>query len=204
MAKNHEWRGSLATWRHRLADWVRRSRPEDLLSVDIFFDLRAVHGDAGLAETLLREAYEQGSKALDFVKVLAAANADFQAPLGMFGRFRTSEGRVDLKIGGLLPIVSSARVLAIRHNIPRRATPDRLAEIRDRDLGSDADLTRLIDAHRVILNRILSQQIRDLHAGISPTNRIEPRVLGKAETAQLRDALSSLTHVDSLVRDLMF
>jgi DNA polymerase-3 subunit epsilon/CBS domain-containing protein len=204
MAKNAEWRGSLETWRERLADWVRRSRPEDLLSVDIFFDLRAVHGDAGIADTLLREAYERGSQALAFVKVLAAANADFQAPLGMFGRFRTSEGRVDLKLGGLFPIVSSARILAIRHNIPRRATPDRLAEIRARDLGSNADLTSLIDAHRVILNRILSQQVRDIHAGISPSNRIELTVLSKAETAELRDALSSLGHVDSLVRDLMF
>ncbi len=204
MAKNAEWRGSLETWRQRLADWMRRSRPEDLLSVDIFFDLRAVHGDAGLAETLLREAYEQGSKALAFVKVLAAGNAEFQAPLGLFGRFRTQEGRVDLKLGGLFPIVSSARILAIRHNIPRRATPDRLAEIRDRDLGSDADLTRLIDAHKVLLKRILSQQIVDLHAGISPSNRIEPQVLSKAEKSELRDALSSLSHVDSLVRDLMF
>ncbi|MDH3195930.1 MAG: DUF294 nucleotidyltransferase-like domain-containing protein, partial [Hyphomicrobiales bacterium] len=204
MAKNAEWRGSLATWRQRLADWMRRSRPEDLLSVDIFFDLRAVHGDATLAETLLRDAYEQGSKALAFVKVLAAGNAEFPAPIGLFGRFRTREGRLDLKIGGLFPIVSSARILAIRHNIPRRATPDRLAEIRDRDLGSDADMTRLIDAHRVILGRILSQQIRDLHAGISPSNRIEPQVLSKAQRAQLRDALSSLTHVDIMVRGLMF
>ena len=204
MAKNAEWRGSLATWQQRLADWMRRSRPEDLLSVDIFFDLRAVHGDATLAETLLRDAYEQGSKALAFVKVLAAGNAEFPAPIGLFGRFRTREGRLDLKIGGLFPIVSSARILAIRHNIPRRATPDRLAEIRDRDLGSDADMTRLIDAHRVILGRILSQQIRDLHAGISPSNRIEPQVLSKAQRAQLRDALSSLTHVDIMVRGLMF
>jgi DNA polymerase-3 subunit epsilon/CBS domain-containing protein len=204
MAKNAEWRGSLETWRRRLADWVGRSRPEDLLSVDIFFDLRAVHGDTGLAETLLHDAYEQGSKALAFAKVLAAAHADFRTPLGLFGRFRTREGRVDLKLGGMFPIVSSARVLAIRHNIPRRATPDRLAEIRARDLGGDADLTRLIDAHRVILSRILSQQIRDLHAGISPSNRIEPQVLSKAETGQLRDALSSLSHVDDLVRDLMF
>ncbi len=204
MAKNAQWRGSLETWRQRLADWVRRTRPEDLLSVDIFFDLRAVHGDAGLAGTLLREAYEQGSKALAFIKVLSVANAQFQAPLGLFGRFRTRQGRIDLKLGGLFPIVSSARVLAIRHNIPRRATPDRLAEIMARDLGGDADLTRLIEAHRVILNRILSQQIRDIHAGISPSNRIEPQVLTKAETSQLRDALSSLSHVDSLVRDLMF
>ncbi len=204
MAKNADWRGSLDTWRQRLADWTRRSRPEDLLSVDIFFDLRAVHGDASLAEKLLHEAYEQGSKALAFVKVLAAANAEFQTPVGLFGRFRTREGRVDLKIGGLFPIVSSARVLAIRHNIPRRATPDRLAEIRDRDLGSDADLTRLIAAHKVLLKRILHQQILDLHAGISPSNRIDPQVLTKADTAELRDALSSLSHVDALVRDLMF
>jgi DNA polymerase-3 subunit epsilon/CBS domain-containing protein len=204
MAKKAEWRGSLETWRQRLADWVGRSRPEDLLAVDIFFDLRAVHGDTGLAETLMREAYEQGSKALAFVKLLAAATADFRAPLGLFGRFRTREGRVDLKLGGLFQIASSARVLAIRHNIPRRATPDRLAEIRARDLGGDADMTRLIDAHRVILNRILSQQVRDLHAGISPSNRIELKVLSKAETGQLRDALSSLAHIDSLVRDLMF
>ena len=204
MAKNAEWRGSLETWRQRLDDWISRSRPEDLMSVDIFFDLRAVHGDTGLAATLLHDAYEQGSKALAFVKVLAAANAEFQLPLGLFGRFRTREGRVDLKLGGLFPIVSSARILAIRHNIPRRATPDRLAEIRARDLGSDADLERLIDGHRVILSRILSQQIRDLHAGISPTNRIEPQVLSKAEAAELRNALSSLSHVDSLVRDLMF
>ena len=204
MAKNADWRGSLETWRQRIADWVRRSRPEDLLSVDIFFDLRAVHGDTGLAETLLHEAYERGSEALAFVKVLAAANAEFQTPLGLFGRFRTSEGRVDLKLGGLFPIVSSARILAIRHNIPRRATPDRLAEIRDRDLGGDADLTHMIDAHRVILSRILSQQVRDLHAGISPSNRIEPQFLSKTESAELRDALSSLSHVDSLVRDLMF
>jgi DNA polymerase-3 subunit epsilon/CBS domain-containing protein len=152
----------------------------------------------------MREAYEQGSKALAFVKLLAAATADFRAPLGLFGRFRTREGRVDLKLGGLFQIASSARVLAIRHNIPRRATPDRLAEIRARDLGGDADMTRLIDAHRVILNRILSQQVRDLHAGISPSNRIELKVLSKAETGQLRDALSSLAHIDSLVRDLMF
>ena len=204
MAKNAQWRGSLETWRQRLADWVRRTRPEDLLSVDIFFDLRAVHGDAGLAGTLLRDAYEQGSKAPAFVKVLAAANAEFRTPLGLFGRFRTRAGRVDLKLGGLFPIVSSARVLAIRHNIPRRATLDRLVEIRANDLGGDADLTRLIDAHLVLLNRILSQQIRDLHAGISPSNRIEPQVLSKAEALKLRDALSSLRHVDSLVRDLMF
>ena len=46
MASNPAWRGSRATWSARVADWITRSNPADLLSVDIFFDLVGVHGDA--------------------------------------------------------------------------------------------------------------------------------------------------------------
>ena len=42
MAKNPQWRGSLATWQERIRDWIGRSNPQSLLSVDIFFDMRAV------------------------------------------------------------------------------------------------------------------------------------------------------------------
>ena len=40
----------------------------------------------------------------------------------MFGRFREEDGRVDLKRGGLLPIVSGGRVLALRLGVPATAT----------------------------------------------------------------------------------
>ena len=58
MAKNPPWRGSVATWRERIADWIDRSRPEDLLSVDIFFDMRGVHGEVGLADALWRAGFD--------------------------------------------------------------------------------------------------------------------------------------------------
>ena len=35
MAANAEWRGSVPAWRERVAGWLRRSAPEDLLHVDI-------------------------------------------------------------------------------------------------------------------------------------------------------------------------
>ncbi|MGD9925869.1 MAG: DUF294 nucleotidyltransferase-like domain-containing protein, partial [Pseudorhodoplanes sp.] len=44
MASNAQWRGSVATWQSRIAEWITRSRPQDLLSVDIFFDMRGVYG----------------------------------------------------------------------------------------------------------------------------------------------------------------
>ena len=49
MASNIAWRGSREEWRQRVAGWLRRARPEDLLNVDIFFDLVPVAGDTGLA-----------------------------------------------------------------------------------------------------------------------------------------------------------
>jgi signal-transduction protein with cAMP-binding, CBS, and nucleotidyltransferase domain len=39
----------LGTWRERVGRWIDRASPEDLLNVDIFFDLRPVHGDGALA-----------------------------------------------------------------------------------------------------------------------------------------------------------
>jgi DNA polymerase-3 subunit epsilon/CBS domain-containing protein len=204
MAKNVAWRGSVKTWRERVETWVRQSRPEDLMSVDIFFDLRAVHGDAQLAADLMDDAYRLGSEATGFAKLLAAGNAGFNSPLGLFGRFRTEDGRVDLKMGGLFPIVSAARVLAIRHNIVRRATPDRLAGIRALDIGGDADLDRLSRAHRTIIRHILAQQVIDMEAGIPPSNKVDIRRLSRADQNELRETVSRLSGIDDLVRSLMF
>ena len=126
MAKNPLWRGSLATWRARVAHWISRSNPQDLLSVDIFFDLRGVHGDTSLAETLWREAFAAAHNEAAFAKLLADTAGSVEPAIGMFGTIRTEQGRLDLKKAGLFGIVTAARVLAIRHHVVERATPARL------------------------------------------------------------------------------
>ena len=47
MARNRDWRKSVADWQATIDGWVRRQRPQDLLNVDIFFDAVPVHGTAG-------------------------------------------------------------------------------------------------------------------------------------------------------------
>jgi DNA polymerase-3 subunit epsilon/CBS domain-containing protein len=97
MAKNPNWRGSLATWRARVGDWIGRSTPEGLLSVDIFFDMRPVHGDGSLCNTLWREAFDAARGQAGFAKLLAESVGDIECGLGLFGRVKTSNGRIDLK-----------------------------------------------------------------------------------------------------------
>jgi DNA polymerase-3 subunit epsilon/CBS domain-containing protein len=204
MASNAQWRGSVATWQARIADWITRSRPQDLLSVDIFFDMRAVYGRLGLADTLWREGFDMAKGQTAFAKLLAEAAGKVEPGVGMFGRILTEKGRIDLKRAGLFGIVSTARVLAIQHHVLERATPARLEGVRALHIGGEADLHALIEAHAVFLELILSQQLDDIHEGKPATNAVAVKRLSPDKRERLQTALQAVRHLDALTRELLF
>lgn len=204
MAKNPQWRGSLDTWRARIAGWIAQSRPEHLLAVDIFFDLLGVHGQNALAETLWREAYDAAKGQADFAKLLAEAASEVEPGLDFFGRIRTRKGRIDLKRAGLFGVVTTARVLAICHHVLERATPRRLAGVMALDIGGEHDLGALAEAQMIFLNLILDQQIDDIEHGRPPTNTVVVKRLLATERELLQRALRAMRHIDGLTRDLLF
>jgi CBS domain-containing protein len=204
MAKNPQWRGSVATWRQRVAEWIGRSSPQDLLSVDIFFDLRPVHGDGAMANTLWRESFDRAQGELSFAKLLAEAAGTTEPGLNLFGNIRTSKGRIDLKRAGLFGIVTLARVLAIRHHVVERATRARIAGLQALDIGAGRDLDALLDAQGVFQDLVLDQQVDDIEHGIPATNTVAVKRLTRRDRERLRTALAAVRHLDDLVRDLLF
>lgn len=204
MASNPAYRGSLDDWRRRIGGWVATTRPEDLLSVDIFFDARAVHGDMDLARRLFDEAFAAARQAPMLTKLLAEQTGTFNPPLTLFGGLKLTDGRVDLKIGGLFAVVAAARCLALRHGVTARSTRERIEALREMGIGGAEDLDRWRDAHSTLVDAILRQQIADIEAGRPPGNRVDPGPLGKVRQARLKAALRDLSHVADTVRDLMF
>jgi len=202
MAKNAPWRGSTRVWRERVASWITRSNPQDLLSVDIFFDLRAVHGDGAMAESLWRNSLDMAKGQLTFLKLLAENAGPLDPPLGFFG-IKTDNGRVDLKRGGLFGLVSAARLLALRFHVAERSTRARLEGVKALKIGGERDLEAMIDAHGVLLEAILAQQLIDIAAGRPPGNSVEVRRLSRPEQDRLKQALGNLKHVNHLERDLL-
>lgn len=202
MAKNAAFRGSAATWRKRIAEWISRSNPQDLLSVDIFFDFRAVHGDGALAAALWQDAYAIAKDQIAFLKLLVEAAGSFEPPLGFFG-FKTQNGRVDLKIGGLFGIVATARILALRFHVTERSTRARLEGVKALRVGAERDLDAMIEAHGVLVDAILRQQLADIAVGRPPSSKVETRRLSRNEQENLKRALRSLKHADQMIRDLL-
>ncbi len=204
MARNPGWRGSLSTWRHRIADWTRRPAPEDLLSVDIFFDLKPVSGEADLANTVRREAIDAAAGDAGILKLLAEPVGQVESGLTLFGRFRTQGGRLDLKRAGLFGIVAAVRALAVRYRILARSTSERIEEIMARSRAGETDLQNLAEAQGVFLDLVLDQQIADIERGIPPSNSVGVKSLSRPERDRLRRALEAVRNLDVLTRDILF
>ena len=192
MASNPEWRGHLPAWRQRVAGWLGRSTPEDLLHVDIFYDLMPVAGHTELGRELHAAAIDAAGQAPAFIALLAESIASISPPIGWFGRLRASEGRVDLKLGGLLPLVGIARTLALRIGSRARSTPERIQDACAAERVSSPDAETLIRIHRSLLTLVLEQQLEDLAAGVSPSGRVEVGRLSRAEQRALAHDLRTL------------
>jgi DNA polymerase-3 subunit epsilon/CBS domain-containing protein len=205
MSSNAAWRMSRARWLETIGRWIHRQRPEDLLNVDIFFDAVPVHGAIQLAEDLLDHAYEVGRRTPTFIMLLSQNARGARVPLTLFRKLRTdSNGRIDLKMHGLFPLVAGARLLAIKHGIRARATPERLQGLVDANLINGSEGTSLIEAHRTILTAMLAQQLMDTEEGIPLSSRVAPDKLPERARADVTRAVTAVATMNDLVSEGRF
>lgn len=203
MAANAEWRGTRAAWRQRVEHWVQRARPEDLLNVDIFFDLRPVAGDYTIGNLLHEEAVEAASKSRPFLNLLAQSVEQVAPRIQMFGRLLIKDGRWNLKRDGLLPVVSLGRSMALRAGSTARATPERIADAINAGLIGERDGAMLIETHGQLLTSVLRQQLTDLHHGVRPGSGVAPKLLDRDERKRLKGNLKNLDSIVNDVRSIM-
>ncbi|MDP1702639.1 MAG: DUF294 nucleotidyltransferase-like domain-containing protein [Aestuariivirga sp.] len=200
MAGNPAWCRSASQWRKQVAHWLSRAEPQDILNSDIFFDALPVYGDHGLVDDLRGDAIEAASGTRAFLRLMDMNAAKARPPVNWLGRFSLDEvGRMDLKMHGIMPIFSAARVLALRHALLDHSTAARLDALRGKPDVFDENIEGLLEAHQIILRAILQQQLADIEQGVPPSNRVDPKKLHAPEKAHLMWALKQVP----LVRDLL-
>jgi len=203
MAAQPAWRHPLDGWMRQIATWVRRAQGEALLSVDIFFDFALARGEAALVERLRAGALAEAAAAPLFLRLLAQEVEGAGTALGPFGRWRSKLGRVDLKRGGLWPVVAFARVLALRHGVAATGTLDRLSGVVAAGRLAAEESERLCAAFELILGEILEQQLLDLAAGRPAGPLVEVARLSRDRRQRLKEALAGLEVLPLLLRDAL-
>jgi len=203
MASNRTWRHSYSEWQEEILRWLRTPESEALLLIGIFFDFVPVHGDFALAGRLREFAVANAAAAQLFLNLMAAQIEHHHAPLGILGGFRLRDGRVDLKLGGLFPITSGARTMALKLASPATSTAGRLEAVRDSGALTRDDMENLREAHQVVMRVILDQQIEDIEAGLEPGPRVDPRRLARGTQARLKRSLRTLEGLPLMTRDVV-
>ncbi len=205
MASEPAFRGSVETWRGRMETWLSRSRPEDMLNVDIVFDARTVHGDPALASTLLADFRAAAREAPAFLKLMVASHGEGAAPIGFFGKLKGDDrGRIDLKRHVISRTVAAARVLALRHGVSAASTADRLAGVLALGSGSAADIDGLKAGIAHAQDLLLRAQLADIAAGAKPGNAAPLAALGDAAQARLKADIQRLANLDEIVREALY
>jgi signal-transduction protein with cAMP-binding, CBS, and nucleotidyltransferase domain len=202
MASNRNLRHNPAGWRNNLDAWFERPEPRAILNADIFYDFTPVAGDFALATDLRTYAMRVRHARL-FLNLMAQEFGDKSAALGWFGRFKTRKGRIDLKVGGLFPIVAGGRVLALRLGRADLSSRERWAAAHTAGIIEEDDLVRLLDAHEMILELILDQQLADLAKGQAAGSQVEVRRLLELEQDRLKQALRLVKQIDLIVRNAL-
>lgn len=203
MAMNPPWRGSREQWRTRISEWVRHHSAAALLNVDIFYDLQPLHGQRDIAEDLRLDALAAARSSPLFLRLLAEQAAQIHPAIGLFGRLVEKDGLVDVKIGGLLPLVSAARCMALKRGITATGTQQRLRLVAAQGGIGAEDLEGLLKAHEVIVGLLLRQQLADLAAGQAASTRLPLSSLRRTDRTRLRAALKHLELLPAMVQDVL-
>ena len=197
MASNPQWRQPLQTWKKYFNKWITVPEAKALMHANIFFDLRAVYGNAGLVDEL-KESIREDAKRNELFLALMAKNAmNFQPPLGFFRQFvleKSGEHKntLDIKKHGIMPIVEIARIRALAAGEMRITTRNRLRAAAKAGEINEADAASLIDALDFIEKLRVEHQNRQLHAGKRPDNHLSPGELSSLVRHNLKSAFSQV------------
>src|SRR6478672_196459 len=190
MVRNPVWSKPLSDYLADFRRWVALPDEAAHMNVAIFYDARAVAGDARLLDKAKMALIDliRGEQA--FLAHFARAIDAFDTPIGLFNKLITSEGAgdaLDLKKGGIFPIVHGVRSIAIEHGILERSTDKRIARLRDLGVLKTEFTHDLSQAFRFLLMLRLDGQLAAA-AGASGT-LVRPAQLSSMERQLLRDAL---------------
>ena len=188
MVSNPHWRMTAAQWRARLANWRSHYDAQAAMDLSITLDARVVAGNAALFEPLDAQLQALGGDER-LLHAMARAALQFEAPLSLFGQLRPGERGLDIKRGGIFPIVHGLRCLALKHGIAQRNSFARCEALVQAG-ALDAALGRDLDQTLAVLQRLrLDAQLAALDAGAAADNCLHPDALRRLDRELLRDAL---------------
>jgi CBS domain-containing protein len=190
---------SLDAWGAAIDSWFDDPTQEKaLILVSLVGDSRAVwgvHRAAPLAEHI---AAARSRPAL--LRLMARFALAYRPPTGFLRDLVVEhsgehKGRLDLKHGGMLPIVDLARWAGMAAGATSISTRERLRAAGDAGVLTGEDARVLEEAFSLVCALRLEHQVEQVRAGVAPDNHVRPETLTPLTRSYLKDAFRAVAGV---------
>ncbi|AAC07845.1 CBS domain-containing protein [Aquifex aeolicus] len=199
MVRNPEWNKGKTEWLKTLEKWFSKPDPENTLKLGIFLDFRNVFGDKTLEEELRKKVFELAKENELLIAYMFKDTVRFKPPLGLFGRLKVEKEGIDIKKGGIFPITSGIRTLAIKNEIAETNTLDRMKKLYEKGVLYKELYENLKEAFNYLQYIRLKSQIEKLKEGKQPDNYVNPERLSKLELDLLKDAFKVVAQFQEFI-----
>jgi CBS domain-containing protein len=199
MVRNPAWSKPLAAYREDFVGWLAQGDETGVMNTAIFYDAEATAGDA----ELLRSAKQALIDLLHGERVhlarFARAVDAFPTPIGFFNNLVTSRAEgdaLDLKKGGIFPIVHGVRALSLEIGLHETGTTARIGRLAECGVFDAQFARELAQALHYLMTLKLDAEIAEAHS----TNLVKPGALSTMERDLLRDAFHVVKRLREHVR----
>ena len=188
MVSNPYWCKSVSAYKKELRRWCEMSNMEDMMNLAIFCDAISVAGDKTMLESLKKAMFDFTRGQDVFMANFAKAATAFETPIGMFTNLIANNNKIDVKKGGIFPIVQGMRSLALQYAIEETDTVTRIKRLVDKEIIDEDFAGALIEAFDTLLNLRLKDRLARSAMTTAFDNLIDISNLNQLELELLKDS----------------
>jgi CBS domain-containing protein len=192
MVSNPFWVKTVDQYKDTVFEWIHKPSEENFMNLAIFYDAVCVSGKGELLDEVKDHIFNIASQSDSFNSFFAKPTLMFETPLGFFSDFVVDTDKhkdeLDIKKGGIFPLVHGVRSLAMQKHIKETGTVKRVKALNNMEVLDDELAREIVEAFNFLLQLRLKFRLEKIDARIELDNYISPDKLSTLEKDLLKDS----------------
>lgn len=205
MGQNPLWRKRITDWKRHVSEIIGQRGEYTIRYMTLIFDSAPLFGNRALFDQYINHAYKELSHSHNVLRQMHdEEEGRHRVPLGLFRTFITEKeeahrGELDMKRSGLIFIIESSRILALRHGIRETSTLGRIKALVRKHVIHRDDSEYFENAYRVMLYHTLKAQVDNFMKNGTHDYYLNPGELSARGQEMLKQAFRAVSRFQDLV-----
>ncbi|MGR5232805.1 DUF294 nucleotidyltransferase-like domain-containing protein [Vibrio rotiferianus] len=205
MAASPKWCQPIHRWKEYYQKWVASPEYNKLLSISVFLEVRAIHGNREFIDQIQQHLHDCIQKSPSFIPALVRDAIDTHPPLGIFNNLVLEKGgknshTLNIKKYALNLIIDLARIFSLAAGGSLTGTEERFRYAAQQGTLSKDSVENIIGAYRFITQVRFRHQLNAILTGTTPDNHIAPDDFSSFERKHLKDAFKIISELQDVAK----